>query len=253
MEQIKNFYNNAKPKVVGFVKKYYPYIIQIAVFVGVLLFDLITKSVAANRLDLRCTNCGGRGSSVDFIPNFLRFLYTHNYGVAFGMLGSGTPAMRAILVIVTTIMAGGFVFAAIRFRRENMWSKISFSLIIAGALGNIFDRMFLGYVRDFLQFDGWIGGWFSFIFNIADVALIVGVLMLAVWIIVMYRPQKRFVGPIMPKDWTVEIGSGELESNENDSQIAVVSIASLNKTNVIETESKTESETFVEENNETDS
>jgi len=219
-EQLINFYNKAKPYVIGFFKKAWAYIkfawIPLTILAGVLAFDLITKGVAARQLTLSCTNCGSRGQSVDFIPNFLQFRYTHNYGIAFGLFANPySGGARALLAIITSVMALGFIIAMYRFRRENMWSKMAFAFIIAGALGNIFDRMFLGYVRDFLQFSGWIGGWFSFIFNIADVALIVGVIMLGVWMIFMYRPQKNFVGPVMPKDWNEEKESKMKDDNTN--------------------------------------
>jgi len=209
-EKLTQIYNLAKPKVIGFFKKNRAYIISYSVLFCVLLFDLITKAVASNRLILN-------GLAVPFIPNFLYFKYTHNFGIAFGLFPAESLWTRVLLVIITSIMASGFIFGMIRFRRENMWSKIAFALIIAGALGNIFDRMFYGYVRDFLQFGGFLN-WFSFIFNVADVSLIVGVIMLGIWLIFMFRPHRNFVGPVLPKEEAVvekveNIAEGEDETN----------------------------------------
>lgn len=82
--------------------------------------------------------------------------------------------------------------------------------MLAGAFGNFFDRLFLKGVRDFIQivFFGldlpWLGSSFA-IFNVADMALVAGVIIFAVYFIFMYKsPKDMLVGPVQKKDYVPE-------------------------------------------------
>lgn len=114
---------------------------------------------------------------VTVIPGFLRFIYAENPGIAFGMftehsgwLNYLTPlAFVILMVILYQTFAHGHI---------DRWMILIFGLIIGGALGNIIDRMYHGYVVDFI--DAYYGTYHWYTFNIADSALTVGEVLLIV-------------------------------------------------------------------------
>lgn len=114
---------------------------------------------------------------VQVIPGLMRFVYAENPGIAFGMftehgewLNYLTPlAFVVLMVILFQIFAKG---------NMDKWMILIFGLIIGGALGNILDRMYHGFVVDFI--DVYYGTFNWYIFNIADSALTVGEVLLIV-------------------------------------------------------------------------
>jgi len=96
-------------------------------------------------------------------------------------------AMMPFFIVMTIVAACGFSIVMYRYRgksKAGVWVRVGLALIIGGALGNWFDRLFLGYVRDFIEivyFGQTIFGQSSFaVFNIADSALTVGVVIFAI-------------------------------------------------------------------------
>ena len=111
---------------------------------------------------------------IDLLPMFdLR--YAENYGVSFGMFSATSLEMRWGLIGVTALIATG-VF--IWMLRETLRGDIlGLGLVLGGAIGNIYDRLMFGYVIDYADLH--IGEWRPFqIFNLADVAITFGVLIL---------------------------------------------------------------------------
>jgi signal peptidase II len=139
-------------------------ILALAVFV----IDRLVKALMVGPLALR-----ERGV-IDLLPMFdLR--YAENYGVSFGMFSATSLEMRWGLIALTGLIASGvFVWLL----RETMRGDIlGLGLVLGGAIGNIFDRMAYGYVIDYADLH--IGQWRPFqIFNLADVAITFGVLIL---------------------------------------------------------------------------
>ncbi len=111
--------------------------------------------------------------SSEFIKGFLGFRYTENTGAAFSILRD----QQLLLILLTfLILAGmaGYLVKAIRTDAPIV-VKIAFVFVIAGAIGNFIDRVRLNFVVDFLEFK-----FIDFpIFNIADVCVVVGVILLA--------------------------------------------------------------------------
>ena len=103
------------------------------------------------------------------------FRYTENYGVSLGMFTADSPQQRWLLVAVTAAIAIGVV---VWMLREKAWGEIAgLALILGGALGNIWDRAFSGFVIDYADLH--FGEWRPFlIFNLADAAITCGVLIL---------------------------------------------------------------------------
>ena len=108
------------------------------------------------------------------LPIF-RLVYVQNFGVSLGLFTAQSDAQRWALVAVTLLISIG---AAIWLAREtNRFEALGLGLIVGGAAGNVFDRVRLGYVVDFLNLH--FGGWSPFlVFNVADSAITLGVLVL---------------------------------------------------------------------------
>jgi signal peptidase II len=122
------------------------------------------------------------GESVDVWGSFFRLTRTENTGAAFGMFrGRGT------WFIVISLAAA---IAIIAFRREiarmKRWEQLAFGLVLGGAVGNLIDRVRSGAVVDFLDFGFGELRWPAF--NIADSAITVGVILLAVNLVFFSRP-----------------------------------------------------------------
>jgi signal peptidase II len=114
------------------------------------------------------------GAYKTILPIFdLRF--TKNEGVSLGMLRAETELTRWLLVAFTAAIATG---VAIWMTREDKSAdRLALGLVLGGALGNILDRIRLGYVVDFADLH--FGEWRPFlIFNVADAAITIGVLIL---------------------------------------------------------------------------
>jgi len=170
--------------------------IELTVLVSVLAFDLITKDIIANTLEL--------DQSVQLIPNFIYFWYTHNKNAAFSFdFGLteilGQNGVRIFFVVITFVaITLYFIFLyKLRFRRKFLLVMIAF--VIAGAFGNLVDRIVFGYVRDFIYIHYFgldlplLGTGFA-IFNIADTGLVVGIIGVIVYIIFMFNKDNKRLG-----------------------------------------------------------
>lgn len=114
--------------------------------------------------------------SVVVIPGFFELTYLRNYGAAFSSLeGIG----MWFFILLTLIAIGVMIYAF--FKTDSSKIDFALALIIAGALGNLLDRLFFGYVRDFFRF--YIFGHPFAVFNVADVCITVGfILLVLVWL-----------------------------------------------------------------------
>ncbi len=114
------------------------------------------------------------GDTHDLLP-FFDFTRTNNYGVSLGMFEADSLEMRWALVLVTGLIALGVLVWILR--EVKAWDIAGLSLILGGALGNIVDRYRFGFVVDFLDLH--FGSFRPFlIFNVADAAITVGVVIL---------------------------------------------------------------------------
>ncbi|MDP3549681.1 MAG: signal peptidase II [Novosphingobium sp.] len=138
----------------------------LALLVAVL--DRVVKAIMVGPLALR-----ERGL-IELLPLFdLR--YAENYGVSFGMFTADTLEMRWGLIGMTALIATGVL---VWMLRETVRGDIlGLGMVLGGAVGNIYDRLTFGYVIDYADLN--IGEWRPFqIFNLADVAITFGVLIL---------------------------------------------------------------------------
>ena len=117
------------------------------------------------------------GKSVSFIPGFLEFNYTENTGGAFGV-GKGDFILIVSVIIIAVLVVFMMVDRANKSKGEGSFisNYIPCAMILAGSVSNLIDRLFRGFVVDFKLFD------FPN-FNIADIAIVVGILILIVMLI----------------------------------------------------------------------
>jgi len=106
---------------------------------------------------------------------FFDFTRANNYGISLGMFQATSMEMRWLLVAVTAGIA--LVVLVWLLRERRMWDIIPLSMVLGGALGNIYDRYTLGYVIDYADLH--IGSFRPFmIFNVADAAISIGVVII---------------------------------------------------------------------------
>ncbi len=111
--------------------------------------------------------------SVPVLP-FFSLTWVENRGVSMGMLTADTETGRWMLVGMTALIA---VVVAVWIRRERHWPEaLALGLVLGGALGNIVDRVRVGFVIDFIHLHA--GPWSFYVFNVADAAITVGVAIL---------------------------------------------------------------------------
>lgn len=108
--------------------------------------------------------------SVPLLP-FLNLTWVENRGVAMGMFQAEADMGRWLLVALTAAIAGAIIWW-INSERDST-DLAAMGLILGGAVGNIVDRVRLGYVADFVHF--YIGEWSFYVFNVADAAITIGV------------------------------------------------------------------------------
>ena len=136
----------------------------------IVLFDQLIKLFVSQTLQLASRGPAG----IELLP-FFNLTWTENRGVSMGFFYAETHLMRWLLVAMTMAIAG-FV-AWWMWREKQRDDAVALSLVLGGAIGNIIDRVRLGYVIDYADLH--IGEWRPFlIFNLADAAITIGVLIL---------------------------------------------------------------------------
>jgi len=132
----------------------------------ILLIDQITKYYAVSQLQGQVP--------IVLINNFLQFNYVENYGAAFGILQN----KKLFFVIVTLVVLIGIVIYLKTNTKLHKLMRVSLVMIMAGALGNIIDRIRLGFVVDFI--DVRFGNLYDYpVFNIADSAIVIATIFIA--------------------------------------------------------------------------
>ena len=142
--------------------------IKIFVFIICVLFDLFTKFLIQNYLFLN--------QSIK-INQFFDIVYVQNYGVSFGLFSREIP--HWVLVLIALLVVILILFLMI-ISNKNL-EKNAYFLIIAGAIGNIIDRILNSYVVDFISLHYEMFYWPAF--NFADIYISIGILMVIINII----------------------------------------------------------------------
>jgi signal peptidase II len=137
------------------------------------------------------------GRTVTAIPGWLQFVASRNPGIVFGISfadGLGPVAGRLVTILLTLATCGLIFYVFATSRPRQRWVHVWCGLILAGAVGNLCDRIVYGYVRDLIQITGAIrlGCWhfdWPYVFNLADVYLVAGVLAIAAALLFGPRPK----------------------------------------------------------------
>lgn len=169
------------------MKKFFFSFIWLMILVFAL--DVLSKWLVCNNFNKVVTT--SKDEMIQIIPNFLYIGLSFNKGAAWS-IGAGSNAGRIIFIIVSVVLGGGllaYYIYATKKNKLNTVTKVALALMISGAIGNLIDRAF--YWENTVGFSGvidWISVWFgsySFpIFNLADSALVVGVIILLVYVII---------------------------------------------------------------------
>lgn len=129
---------------------------------GLLLsvLDQIIKYLIVSNLNL--------AEDIEVINNFFYITYIKNSGAAFGILQNG----GIIFIILSIVALIGLIRFIIVDKNITKLESISYSLVFAGILGNLIDRVFNGYIVDYLDF--YIFGYNFPVFNLADMCIVIG-------------------------------------------------------------------------------
>jgi len=138
------------------------------IILAVIILDQATKSLIRANLDLN--------QSITVIGGVLNLTYIKNFGAAFSILQNRQVFLVAFTAAVSSII---FILLVRNIRKAHWTMLLSLSLIIGGGVGNMIDRIRTGFVVDFLEIR-----LFSFpVFNVADMAVVGGSILLIVYIL----------------------------------------------------------------------
>ncbi|MFG5919248.1 signal peptidase II [Sneathia vaginalis] len=159
------------------MKKNNEEIVYALIVVLLLGIDQLTKQA------IRSLANGVIGYSFRIMGDFLRFTYVENHGGIFGIFQGH---IRAFTIVSSILIIYIYVTELKNFSKYSNLTKIGVLFIVAGALGNMFDRFFRGYVIDMIDFRTiW-----SFIFNVADMYIHIGVYLIVIAYILKRRKKK---------------------------------------------------------------
>jgi signal peptidase II len=116
---------------------------------------------------------------VSFIPGLWNWHLTHNTGAAFSFLANAGGWQHGFFIALATLISVVLAVALRRVAREDWRNAFPFALIIAGALGNLVDRLRLGYVVDFVEW--YVGDFYWPVFNLADSCIVVGAVLMVLY------------------------------------------------------------------------
>mgnify|MGYP000878880375 FL=1 len=139
--------------------------IYIFLFLILLIIDQYSKFIVHGTLYV--------GDTIPIIDNFFNLTYVQNRGVAFGLFQGKIDIVSILALVAIGLIL--FYFCK-NFKKISFLERIAYTMIFAGAIGNMIDRLYRGFVIDMLDFRGiW-----SFIFNFADVWINIGVVLIIV-------------------------------------------------------------------------
>ena len=139
--------------------------IKFFIFFVLVAFDLLSKKIVFDSIDLHTF------ISLTF---FLDLTHIHNFGISFGLFSG---LISPWLLIIIGLLVVGFIFYLMK-SASDMFEEWSLLIIISGALSNIIDRIFNGYVIDFIYFH--YKDFFWPAFNFADIYITIGIIMIVI-------------------------------------------------------------------------
>ncbi len=156
----------------------------------IVALDRWTKLLVSHKLAL-----GESVSPIKALGDFFRIVHWRNTGAAFGLFQNANVVLLVVSLVVSLVV----LFYYQTLKRNNVLAKLSLSLVLAGAIGNIIDRIKFGYVIDFIAV-----GRFP-VFNVADSAVTIGVFLMIIYYLIEER-----------KALSARKASGTLENAESN-------------------------------------
>lgn len=148
--------------------------------VVVVILDQLTKYIASTSLHMF--------QIIDVMPMF-SWTLRHNTGAAFSFLADAGGWQRWLFAVIAVVVSFVIVLWIRRLEQHEKWQAIALALILGGAIGNVVDRIWLGYVVDFILV--YYKQWDFPAFNIADSAISIGVVMIIIDSLREYRAERK--------------------------------------------------------------
>ena len=136
----------------------------------VLVIDQVSKAHFEGTLEMF--------QQIVVIPDYFSWTLAYNTGAAFSFLADGGGWQRWLFALIAVVVSAVLVVWLKRLGRNDTWLAIALALVLGGALGNLYDRIALGHVIDFILVH-WQNRHYFPAFNFADSAICVGAIMLA--------------------------------------------------------------------------
>ncbi|AZE82184.1 Lipoprotein signal peptidase [Pseudomonas orientalis] len=136
----------------------------------VLVIDQVSKAHFEGSLEMF--------QQIVVIPDYFSWTLAYNTGAAFSFLADGGGWQRWLFALIAVVVSAVLVVWLKRLGRDDTWLAIALALVLGGALGNLYDRIALGHVIDFILVH-WQNRHYFPAFNFADSAITVGAIMLA--------------------------------------------------------------------------
>jgi signal peptidase II len=148
----------------------------------VIVLDRMSKWMVAGNITLH--------DSISVLPGFFRLTHVQNSGAAFGLFAESSSEWKVAILILFSILALAVVSALLWKNSHSMTTTgVGLSLILGGAVGNLWDRLLNGHVVDF--FDFYLGSYHWPAFNVADSAIVIGALLLVAEILFARSPAEQ--------------------------------------------------------------
>lgn len=148
------------------------YGVDIMIFV---VFAIAVFLIAADQLlKLLVTNTVMINGPVSFLNGLVSFQYVENRGVAFGLMQN----MQWLFIILTSVVMLAIIVYLLVKKPKSKLMLVSFALILGGGIGNLIDRIFLGYVIDYIKLS-----FFPPVCNFADYAITIGTALLVIYVL----------------------------------------------------------------------
>ncbi len=146
-------------------------IIAVIIIIAAVGLDQLSKYLVVSNMELH--------ESIELIPGVFRFTYIQNDGAAFGSMDD----QRWIFMVLSTVAIVAILVYMFWKKPQNKLLLSSLILIVAGGIGNMIDRIALGYVIDFIDFCAFPNLW-KWIFNVADSFVCIGAGIMILWLLI---------------------------------------------------------------------
>ncbi|UQY32886.1 signal peptidase II [Pseudomonas fulva] len=150
--------------------------------VVVFVIDQVTKFWFDNNLQMY--------ERITVIPQVLDWTLAYNTGAAFSFLAGASGWQRWLFTLIAVVVSVILVVWMKRLKADETWLAIGLALVLGGALGNLVDRVIFGHVVDFILVH-WQSSWYFPAFNIADSAITVGAILLALDMFKSKKPEEE--------------------------------------------------------------